>query len=172
MISSFVVPVISSRFGSGLGAKIIGFEGINRTKIFEIGKVIKGSKKSLPLLGRNYFSDHVPNSKKTSGGKFFSNMMYILGGGIGTLGVVRGGQEYHYNIRDQSCNYSPIDYLNCLIYGLIFGSIYLNPATTCVGILKEFERAKMLKEKIPYDQNKYYSNQYIGLSCLSHAKSL
>jgi hypothetical protein len=152
---------------------IITSNSIPFLRTFGTGLLVNSSNITKGIIRMSGLTRHVGHTGGNSQKNHFSfNMYHALGLGIGTLGTVRGCQEYHFNIKDQTQKYYSEDYFCSLVYGLIFASVYLNPATTIFGLAKEWERIKMvLDDDNTYDQSTYYSNQYFGLSSFYFSKS-
>jgi hypothetical protein len=113
-----------------------------------------------------------PLSKNMMAGKLGKKMGSISGkklglcltaGSLFTLGFVRGCQEYYYwEIKNKNTSIEIKDYLTWSIFGLINGSLYVNPAMSVFALSYEYDRTQM-RNGGNFDEKKYYTNPYLGL---------
>lgn len=96
--------------------------------------------------------------------KVVRNTLYSSGFIMFSLGYYRGCQYYYHNeIKDNNINIGIKDFALCNVLGLIYGSIYINPAFACFAIYDEYEKYKMRSEKV-IDEKKYFNNSYFLLN--------
>lgn len=86
--------------------------------------------------------------------------LYSTGFALFSLGYYRGFQRYYYNeIKRKNVNYDLKQFVVCNIFGIINGSIYINPALTGFALVDEYNKYKQRKDK-NFDEQKYFSSSY------------
>jgi hypothetical protein len=79
---------------------------------------------------------------------------------IYSLGHYRGCQQYyHFEIKEKKIDFGLKEFVLCNTWGIIHGSIYINPSFLGFVLYDEFKKYKMRNDK-DFDENKYLSNSY------------
>lgn len=102
------------------------------------------------------FTKYIPNINK--------NLVIYTGvGSLFTLGFIRGCQEFYYwEIKEKNVSADIKHYLCLPVFGLMVGSMYVNPTMSVFAIKYEYDRIKIQKNEI-IDEKMYYNNPYFGL---------
>lgn len=92
---------------------------------------------------------------------FFSKQVFYYGTGtMFSLGFFRGCEQYNYrHIKCKNKSATLEDYMISTVFGVINGSLYINPTLACFALYDEYYKMKLSLSK-KYDDTLYYSNSF------------
>lgn len=80
---------------------------------------------------------------------------------FGFLGFYRGYTTFNYK-KFKGIHKTKINYLECIMYGIMISSCYINPALIPFALADEYEKATLLIND-NVDENTYYKNYFFDI---------